>query len=155
MTGLPGGLQFKLQTQEKDMGTTALGGALTAQKITVSLLAAEVEVADAVLISIGVPGDATIVDVVLDTTDMDSSTGLLFDVGDVSGPTVPDDNRFIAGFTGQAAGILHANVAGGLLDSSHTYANTGSVESVVEATVNTVATTGVDGTLSLEIIYYR
>lgn len=135
------------------MGTTALGGYLVAQKIEVAVLGAAVEVADAVIISISVPGDCTVVDVILQTTDMDSSTGLDWDVGDVSGPTVPDDNRFIAALSGQAAGILHANVAGGLLDSSHTYSNSG--ETVIELTVQTVATTGLDGTVSLEVIYYR
>ena len=137
------------------MGTTALGGALTAQKVSVSLLAADYEVANAILISISVPGDATIVDVIVDTDDNDDSTGLLYDVGDVSGPAVPDPDRFIAILSGQAAGILHANVAAGLLDSSHTYANTGSLESVIELTINTVATTGTDGDVSLEVIYYR
>ncbi len=137
------------------MGTTALGGAVTAQKIVASPLAADVEAANGILASISVPGDATILDVILTVTDMDSSTGLLIDVGDVSGPGTPDDNRFIAAFTGQAAGTLHANVAGGLLDASFTYANDGTIESVIEATVNTVATTGVDGTLTLEVVYYR
>ena len=135
------------------MGTTALGGYLVAQKITATPLGAELEVTDAVIISISVPGDCTVVDVIVDTTDMDSSTGLDWDVGDVSGPDTPDDNRFIAAFSGQAAAILHANVAGGLLDSSHTYDNSG--ETVIELTVQTVATTGLDGTVSLEIIYYR
>lgn len=137
------------------MGTSALGGYLTAQKIVVAQLATDVEVANGILASISVPGDATIVDVILTVTDMDSSTGLLIDVGDVSGPAVPDDNRFIAALSGQAAGTLHGNLAGGLLDASFTYANTGTVESVIEATVNTVATTGVAGTLTLEVIYYR
>jgi len=124
------------------MGTTALGGYMTAQKITKSLLAADYEVADAVLISISVPGDATIVDVVVSTDDNDTGATLAYDVGDVSGPTVPDDNRFIAAFSGQAAGILHANVAGGLLDESFTYTHSGTVESVVELTIQTVAATG-------------
>lgn len=137
------------------MGTTALGGYLTGQKIVVALLGADVEVANGVLASLSVPGDATIVDVILTVTDMDSSTGLDIDVGDVSGPDTPDDNRFISALSGQAAGTLHANVAGGLLDASFTYANDGTVESVIEATVETVATTGVDGTLTLEVIYYR
>ena len=136
------------------MGTTALGGYLTAQKITESVLAAEF-VADAVLISISVPGDATIVDVIVETTDCDTGSTLTYDVGDVSGPTVPDDDRFIAAFSGQAAGILHANVASGLLDSSHTYTNSGTVESVIELTCKAGAATGADGTVSLEVIYYR
>lgn len=135
--------------------TTALGGHVTAQTISVSLLATDVEVANGVLASLSVPGDATILNVILTVTDMDSSTGLLIDVGDVSGPTVPDDNRFIAALTGQAAGTLHANVAGGLLDAVFTYSNTGTIESVIEATVNTVATTGVAGTLDLTVIYFR
>jgi hypothetical protein len=136
--------------------TTALGGALTAQKVTVTPTGAEVEVAAAILISISVPGDATIVDVIVDTTDMDTGATLAYDVGEVSGPVTPDPNRFISAFSGQAAAILHANVAGGLLDSSHTYDdNTGSVESVIELTIETVAATGVAGTLSMEVIYYR
>ena len=134
------------------MGTTALGGYLVAQKITESVLAAEF-VADAVLISMTVPGDATIVDVIVETTDCDTGATLTYDVGDSAGPTVPDDDRFIAAFSGQAAGILHANVAGGLLDSSHTYSNTG--ETTVELTCKAGAATGVDGTVSLEVIYYR
>ena len=138
------------------MGTTALGGALTAQKVTITTLATDTEAANGVLISISVPGDATIVDVVVDTADLDGVTGLLLDVGDVSGPAVPDDDRFLAASTiGQTGGQIHANVAGGLLDGSFTYANTGSLESVIELTVNTVATTGLVGIVSLEVIYYR
>lgn len=135
------------------MGTTALGGYLVAQKTTVSKLAADFEVANAILITISVPGDATIVDVIVETDDNDDVSALLYDVGDSDGPAVVDDNRFIAGFSGQAAGILHANVVGGLLDSSHTYDNSG--ESTIELTINTVATTGSDGDVSLEVIYYR
>lgn len=137
------------------MGTTALGGYLTGQKVVVALSIAQVEAANGILATINVPGDATITDVILTVTDMDASTGLVIDVGDVSGPSTPDDNRFIAALSGQAAGTLHANVAGGLLDASFTYANDGTVESVIEATVGTVATTGVAGTLTLEVIYYR
>lgn len=137
------------------MGTTALGGYLVAQKITATYLAADYEVANKVLITIEVPGDATIVDVIVSTDDNDDVGDLVYDVGDSAGPDVVDDNRFIAAFSGQAAGILHANVAGGLLDESFTYANDGTVESTIELTISTVAATGTDGDVSLEVIYYR
>jgi len=133
-------------------GTTALGGYMVAQKITESVLAAEL-VTDAVLISIDVPGDATIYDVVVSTTDCDDGATLTYDVGDTAGPDTPDDDRFIAALSGQAASVLHANIDGGLLENSHTYSNTG--DTTIALTVKAGAATGADGTVSLEVIYYR
>lgn len=135
------------------MGTTAIGGLVTAQKIAVACTAAQVETANGVLATVTIPGDATVLDVILTVTDMDSSTGLLIDVGDAAGPATPDDNRFIAAFSGQAAGSIRASDSAGLLEGVYTYSTTGDQE--IEATVNTVATTGVAGTLTLTVIYVR
>lgn len=140
-------------------GTNALGGLVTAQTVVVALAATAVEVANAVLATIAVPNKATILDVILTVTDMDSSTGLVIDVGDASGPATPDDNRFIAAFSGQAAGSIRASDSAGLLEGIYTYRNLAGtddaqIEQEIEATVNTVATTGVAGTLTLTVVYY-
>ena len=89
---------------------------------------------------------------------MDSSTGLLIDVGDASGPATADDNRFIAAFTGQAAGSIRASDSAGLLEGVYTYrglkgTDDTQVEQEIEATVKTVATTGAAGTLTITVIY--
>ncbi len=141
------------------MGTHALGGHVTAQTVVVTLTATGVEVANAVLATIAVPNKATILDVILTVTDMDSSTGLTIDVGDASGPATSDDNRFIAAFTGQAAGSIRASDSAGLLEGIYTYRNLSGtddsqIEQEIEATIAAVATTGVAGTLTLTVIYY-
>ena len=140
-------------------GTHALGGIVTAQTIVKALTAANVETANGVLATIAVPNKATILDVILTVTDMDSSTGLTIDVGDASGPATPDDNRFIAAFTGQAAGSIRASDSAGLLEGIYTYRNLSGtddaqIEQEIEATVAAVATTGVAGTLTLTVVYY-
>lgn len=134
------------------MGTTALGGYVTAQTISVAVAAAA-NVADAVLASIDVPGDATILDVILTVTDMDTGVAGLVDVGDSAGPTVPDDNRFIAAFSMQAAGTIRASDSAGLLEGTYTYSTTG--EQTIEVTVNTAPATAVAGTVGLTVIYHR
>jgi len=140
-------------------GTHALGGFVTVQKGIFACTIAQVEAANGVLATLAVPNKATILDVILEVTDMDSSTGLLIDVGDASGPATADDNRFIAAFTGQAAGIIRASDSAGLLEGTYTYRNLkgtddSQIEQEIEATVNTVATTGVAGTLTLTVIYF-
>jgi len=140
-------------------GTHALGGYVVVQKVVKALTAADVEVANGILATIAVPNKATILDVILDVTDMDSSTGLTIDVGDASGPATADDNRFIAAFSGQAAGRIRASDSAGLLEGTYTYRNLAGtddaqIEQEIEATVAAVATTGVAGTLELTIIYF-
>lgn len=140
-------------------GTHALGGAVTSQTIVVSLLAAEVEVADAVLGTIYVPNKATILDVILEVTDMDTGATLEIDVGDSSGPATPDDNRFIDQFSGQAAGSIRASDSSGLLEGTYTYRNLkgtddAQIEQAIEATIAAVAATGADGTLTLTVVYF-
>ncbi len=139
------------------MGTTTLGGIVVAQRMAVACTIAQVEAADAVLVTMEVPTDAVILEVILEVTDMDSSTGLLIDVGDAAGPTVPDDNRFVAAFTGQAAGAVRAGIAAGLLEAPYAYTAASSARLVqnIEVTVNTVATTGVAGTVTLTVMYTR
>lgn len=130
------------------MGFTALGGLVSTATVVAAQAATDVEVADAVLASVNIPGDARVLDVILEVTDMDSSTGLAIDVGDTD-----DDNRFIAAFSGQAAGAIRASDSAGLLEGTYLYNTTG--EQTIEATVQTVATTGVAGTLTLTVIYAR
>ena len=130
------------------MGTTMLGGFLTIQKITAAITAAQVETANAVLTKVTVPGDALIHDVIIEVTDMDDGATGTIDVGDSAGPTVPDDDRFIAALSIQAAGNARAAKASGLLeDLPYQYSTTG--EQDIEVTVKAVAATGADGTLSL------
>lgn len=73
--------------------------------------------------------------IVFNTTDMDSSTGLLWDVGDDG-----DEDRLIAAFSGQAAGTSQTLRDVGLL---YKYP----ARTLIKAYVNTAATTGVAGTL--------
>lgn len=136
------------------MGMTTLGGIVCAQTVTKSLTAAAVEVTDGVLATVSIPGDATVLDVILSVTDMDEGSALAIDVGDAAGPETPDDNRFIAAFSGQAAGNHSAAASGNLLeDKTYTYSTTGEQE--IQATIETVAATGAAGTLTLTVIYFR
>lgn len=74
--------------------------------------------------------------IVFNVTDMDSSTGLKFDVGDDG-----SEARLIAGTTiGQTGGTVAALEPGGLL-----YKYT--ARTLIKAYVNTAATTGVAGTI--------
>ena len=139
-------------------GTHALQGFVLAQQVILTNTVAEVELADAVLITIAVPNKATILDVILETADNDDGATLLYDVGDASGPSTADDNRFIAGFSGQAAGNIRASDSAGLLEGSYTYRNLAGtddaqIEQEIELTVNTVAATGTVGTITLTVIY--
>jgi hypothetical protein len=72
------------------------------------------------------------------TTDMDSSTGLLWDVGDDG-----DEDRLIAAFSGQAAGQQNALVA----TTGFLYKYT--ARTLIKAYVNTAATGGAAGTLKV------
>ena len=138
------------------MGTSALGGYVMAQTATFAVTAAQAETVDAVLGTIYVPNNAIIHDVLVTVTDMDSSTGGLIDVGDSAGPATPDDNRFIAGFSIQAAGSHAAAGEGNLLvDKVYAYVNDDAqTEQGIEITVNTVATTGVAGTITMTVVYH-
>ena len=130
------------------MGTTALGGYVTAQRISVAVAAADLT-ADAVLASMDIPGDATVLDVILSVTDMDSGASGLVDVGDTS-----DDDRFVANFSIQAAGNHAAAASGNLLeDQTYTYSTTG--EQTIEVTVSTAPATAVAGTITLTVLYFR
>lgn len=128
------------------MGFTALGGHVSTATVVASPTVAEVEAVDTVLASIDIPGDARVLDVILEVTDMDTGATLTIDVGDTG-----DDNRFIAAFSGQAAGNIRASA--NLLDGTYLYSTTG--EQTIEATVAAAATTGAAGTLTLTIIYAR
>ena len=135
----------------------AIGGPVIYQDISVSLLAATVETAGATLASIEVPSDAVILDVVLSVTDMDTGATLAIDVGDSSGPETPDDGRFIAAQSGQAADVIHSAWEGNLTEWPIDYGAlsvTGATVAI-EATVETVAATGADGTLKLGVYYAR
>lgn len=140
--------------------THALGGAVTVQTMSVACTAAQVEEADGVLLTMVVPSRATMLDVILTVTDMDSSTGLLIDVGDSAGPASADDARFISNFTGQAAGTIRASDSAGALEGTYTYRGLKGTDDnltdnqEIEVTVSTVATTGVAGTLGLTVIYF-
>ena len=73
--------------------------------------------------------------IVFNTTDMDSSTGLLFDVGDDG-----SEARLLSAVSGQAAATFATLAATGLL-----YKYT--ARTLIKAYVNTAATTGVAGTI--------
>jgi len=88
-----------------------------------------------------VPKDAVILDVKIRVTDMDSSTGLLFDLGDDV-----DEDRLIAAFSGQAAAEFNTLTVNGFL-----YKYT--ADTRIKLYVNTAATTGVAGTVYASITY--
>jgi hypothetical protein len=62
--------------------TTMLGGFMSVVQVTKACTAAELEAVNTVLITIPVPGDALIWDVVLTAADLDDGAGLVLDVGD-------------------------------------------------------------------------
>ena len=130
------------------MGTTALGGFVTAQHVSAAVAAGDLT-ANAVLASVDIPGDATVLDVIVAVTDMDTGASGLVDVGDTD-----DDNRFVAALSIQAAGNIAAAASGNLLeDKTYTYSATG--EQTIEVTVNTAPATAVAGTVDLTVVYFR
>jgi len=88
-----------------------------------------------------VPKNAVILDVKIRVTDMDSSTGLLFDLGDAG-----DEDRLQAAFSGQAAAEFVVLPVTGFL-----YKYT--ADTRINLYVNTAATTGVAGTVYASITY--
>ncbi|CCB64471.1 hypothetical protein [Hyphomicrobium sp. MC1] len=73
--------------------------------------------------------------IVFNVTDMDTSTGLLFDVGDDS-----DENRWLAAVSGQAAATFATLDPAALL---YKYTD----RTLIKAYVNTAATSGAAGTI--------
>ena len=139
------------------MGSNALGGYVVAQTVTASVTAAVAEVVDSVLATVYVPNDATILDVILTVTDMDTGgTTLTLDVGDSSGPATANDDRFIAAFAGSGAGSIRASDSAGLLEGVYTYVNSDSQnEQAIECTIKAAATTGAAGTVTMTVIHTR
>ena len=88
-----------------------------------------------------VPKNAVILDVKIRVTDMDASTGLLFDLGDDG-----DEDRLIAAFSGQAAAEFITLAVTGLL-----YKYT--ADTLIKLYVNTAATTGAAGTVYFMLTY--
>ena len=108
---------------------------------TYELLAALV-VSD-VIQMVKIPKGAKILEVILSTDDLDTSTGLVLDVGDGS---VTD--RFIDGSTiGQTGGVDRLNEVGG-----HLYEYT--AEDTIDVIVQTAPTTGAtSGTVNVSVTY--
>lgn len=140
------------------MGTHALGGIVCAQTVVASVSTAQTAI-NTVLATIYVPNKATILDVILTTTDMDTGTPIMtLDVGDSSGPATPDDDRFIADFPASAAGSIRASDSAGLLEGIYTYRNLAGtddaqVEQAIECTVHTAPTTPAAGTVTMTVVY--
>lgn len=140
-------------------GTNPLGGYVVAQTVVAAVTAAQTAV-NTVLATVYVPNNATILDVILTVTDMDSGAGMLVDVGDSSGPATADDNRFIAAFSAQAAGSIRASDSAGLLEGVYTYrglkgTDDSQTEQAIECTVNTAAATGVAGTVTMTVVHTK
>jgi len=139
-------------------GTNALGGVVVAQTVTAAVTAAVAAVVDSVVATVYVPNNCTILDVILTVTDMDTGATLAFDVGDSSGPATSDDDRFIAAFSGQAAGSIRASDSAGLLEGVYQYSHTkgtddSQTEQAIECTIQAAATTGVAGTVVMTVIH--
>jgi len=138
-------------------GTAPIGGFVVAQTVVAAVTAAQTAV-DTVLATINVPNKATILDVILTVTDMDTGAAMLVDVGDASGPATADDDRFIAAFSAQAAGSIRASDSAGLLEGVYTYrglkgTDDSQTEQAIQCTVNTAAATGVAGTVTMTVIH--
>ena len=137
--------------------TATLGGIVTSQTVAAACTVAQVEAVGSVLATITVPNKATILDVIVTTTDMDTGgTTLTIDVGDASGPATPDDDRFIAAFAGSA--VLSERMSDTDGSPVYTYRNLkgtddSQVAQEIEATVKAAATTGAVGTFTLTVIY--
>ena len=132
------------------MANTALGGHVTAATVSAAVTAAQAGTADAVLASLDIPGDATVLDVILTVTDMDSNgaPAHAVDVGDTG-----DDNRFIAAqATNNGATARYSDTAD---QPVYTYSETGTLPATIEVTNQTAAATGADGTVTLTVIYFR
>lgn len=131
---------------------------MMAQTATFAVTATQAGTLNAVLGTIYVPNNAIIHDVIMAVTDMDSGATLTLDVGDAAGPATPDDDRFIAAFSGQAAGNHAAAASGNLLeDKVYAYvkaAATKQNEQAIEVTVKAAAATGVAGTITLTVVYH-
>jgi hypothetical protein len=127
------------------MGTSAIGGLLTAQTLTASCTVAQVEAVDSVLATMSIPGDATVVEVILSCTDM-AGSALTLDVGDTT-----TDNRFISGMAGSAATVERWSDTAA--QAPYTYSTTGEQE--IEVTVAAAAVTGAAGTVTLTVLYFR
>jgi len=141
-------------------GTHPLGGYITAQILSWTHTAAVAIIDESVIATIAVPNKATILDVILEVTAVgDTGATLVYDVGDASGPATADDDRFIAGFSGQATGSIRASDSAGLLEGTYTYRNLrgtddAQIEQEIELTIDTVAATGAIATGRLTIIYF-
>lgn len=137
-------------------GTATLGGIVTAQTVVAAVTTAQTAI-NTVLATINVPNGATILDVILTTTDMDTGSPLMtLDVGDAVGPASPSDNRFIDAFPASAVGSIRASDSAGKLEGVFTYAatpTTAQVEQAIEVTVKAAPTTAAAGTVTLTVIY--
>lgn len=93
------------------------------------------------------PRGAIVHDVVFKTTDMDSSTGLIFSVG-----VVGDTERYVRRVSGQAAGVFRAGndatAAASMIAAAPLAA-----ETTVDVLVQAAATTPVAGTIDIAVLY--
>lgn len=85
----------------------------------------------------------------LRSTDVDDATGIVLDVG-IQGTSATDDDEFIADATvGQAGGLELTNV----VDESTEAGFPVAAGDIIYLSVSTVATTGVDGEITLSFDY--
>lgn len=130
------------------MGTAAIGGIVTCQKIVKSVAAADLDLND-VVCSIFVPGDAYILDVILTVTDLDTNgtPTLVLDIGDTG-----DDARFVSNTNiGQTGGTIRYGSTA--TNPGYQYAVAGEQE--IQVTVSTAAATAAAGTATFTVVYTR
>jgi hypothetical protein len=116
---------------------------LMAATVSYSIATTELELDDIVQM-VKVPAGATVYDVILVSTDVDTngSPAVKFDVGDGS-----DDDYYIAASTvGQAGGVARSAA---LTAKPKTY----TVDDTIDLHVDTAAATAAAGTVSLTVIY--
>ena len=115
--------------------------AVYSRECSVALATTQLDNADDGVELFWLPAGAVVVGAQLRVTDMDSSTGLLFDLGDAV-----DDDRLLVAFSGQAAGHTAALAAAGW-----GYLYTAATKIILS--VNTAATTGVAGTAYVQVSF--
>jgi hypothetical protein len=113
------------------------------QEVSVALTTAMLDNANDDVGLFYLPAGAVVTGIVAGATDMDSATGLLFDIGDSA-----DEDRLLAASTiGQAGTLSTALARTGLL-----YKYTAKTQ--IRAYINTAATTPVAGTLNVVVRFF-
>lgn len=126
------------------VGTTALGGYVTAQRVSAAVTGTQAETANAILAKVSLSAGAVVLRTILEVTDMDSGAAGLVDVGYTG-----DDDAFTSNFSIQTAGVDSYG------DEDDDVPVVLADDTDIEVTISTPASTGVAGTVTLTVIYFQ